>query len=139
LVLTSNHSIFNSIQVNTYCKSGSNILWIPKIGGSITQGFNASQSTTFVGSSVTGSITYADNSQVSGFFGTDLIYVPETHINVSSSNILFVNNETNMNFPSGVSGLVGMGYTQTPNFLDLAYSANLITSPVFSLQLNLDN
>jgi hypothetical protein len=43
-----------------------------------------------------------------------------------------------MNFPSGVSGLVGMGYTQTPNFLDLAYSANQITTPVFSLQLNLD-
>jgi hypothetical protein len=86
------HLISSSIQVNTFCISGSNILWIPKIGGSITQGFNAAQSSTYVGSSVSGSIVYADNSQVSGFFGTDLIYVPGTHINVTSSNILFVNN-----------------------------------------------
>jgi len=32
-----------------------------------------------------------------------------------------------------------MGYTSIPNFLDLAYSANQINTPVFSLQLNLVN
>jgi hypothetical protein len=38
-----------------------------------------------------------------------------------------------MDFPSGISGLVGMGYTTTPNFLDNAYSLNLIESPAFAL------
>jgi hypothetical protein len=40
---------------------------------------------------------------------------------------------------NGVSGLIGMGYSKAPNFLDLAYSAGQISSPVFSLQLNLMN
>jgi len=35
-----------------------------------------------------------------------------------------------------VSGIVGMGFTSTPNFLDLAYQAKEISSPVFALALS---
>lgn len=40
-----------------------------------------------------------------------------------------------MNFPSQIAGLVGMGYTTTPNFLDVAYQNNQIQSPVFTLMI----
>lgn len=65
-----------------------------------------------------------------------MIFVPGTNINIASSNILFVTNDSVTDFPSGVLGLVGMGYSSIPNFLDLAYTAGQITSAVFSLQLN---
>jgi hypothetical protein len=57
-----------------------------------------------------------------------------TPINVNQS-ILWVDRESQMNYPSDIQGLVGMGFTTTPNFLDLAYSDNLISSPVFALGL----
>lgn len=31
-----------------------------------------------------------------------------------------------MSFPGNVIGIVGMGFTDVPNFLDLAYDANQI-------------
>jgi len=40
-----------------------------------------------------------------------------------------------MTFPPQVQGLVGMGYTNIPNFLDVAYAQGLINSPVFALQI----
>lgn len=40
-----------------------------------------------------------------------------------------------MNFPSSVVGLVGMGFTPTANFFDLAFNNNQITTNVFSLKL----
>lgn len=36
----------------------------------------------------------------------------------------------------GIQGIVAMGSTSSPNFLDLAYSANQISSPVFALEIN---
>ena len=40
--------------------------------------------------------------------------------------VLFVYNEVDMSFPGGIEGLVGMGYTDLPNFLDKAYSVGQI-------------
>jgi hypothetical protein len=40
-----------------------------------------------------------------------------------------------MNYPAPIMGLVGMGFTSTPNFLDVAYQNNEISSPVFALAL----
>lgn len=41
-------------------------------------------------------------------------------------------------FPS-VQGLVGMDFGSTPNFLDVAYQKNQISTPIFSLELNYVN
>lgn len=40
-----------------------------------------------------------------------------------------------MVFSGGVIGIAGMGFTSTPNFLDLAYQAGQIQTNVFSLSL----
>ncbi len=40
-----------------------------------------------------------------------------------------------MGFSGGVIGIVGMGFTSTPNFLDTAYQAGQIQTNVFSLNL----
>lgn len=40
-----------------------------------------------------------------------------------------------MGFSGGVIGIVGMGFTTTPNFLDAAYQAGQIQTNVFSLNL----
>jgi len=38
-----------------------------------------------------------------------------------------------LSYPTGVQGLVGMGNTQIPNFLDVAYQKGEIQTPVFAL------
>jgi hypothetical protein len=40
-----------------------------------------------------------------------------------------------MNFPGSVEGLVGMGYSNIPNFLDEAFEAGEISSSSFTLKL----
>lgn len=40
-----------------------------------------------------------------------------------------------MGFSGGVIGIVGMGFTTTPNFLDTAYQAGQIQTNTFSLNL----
>lgn len=64
--------------------TGSNILWLPtqKSGASIY--FNTSKSSTFTNTSNQYSITYADNSQVSGTFGTDILAVAGTPISITA-------------------------------------------------------
>ena len=62
---------------------------------------------------------YADGSGVSGTFGTDRISISGTPINITGQ-FLWATKDTVV-FPAGVAGLVGMGYTTTPNFLDIAY------------------
>ena len=41
--------------------------------------------------------------------------------------------EEGMGFPTAVSGIVGMGTSSTPNFLDSAYEAGQISSSIFAL------
>ncbi len=40
-----------------------------------------------------------------------------------------------MKFNGGVIGILGMGYTTNNNFLDIAYSAGIINTSTFALQL----
>jgi hypothetical protein len=40
-----------------------------------------------------------------------------------------------MNFPQGIQGIVGMGSTNTPNFLDIAYSKGQIATSSFALMI----
>ena len=40
-----------------------------------------------------------------------------------------------MNYPQGIQGLVGMGYSQTPNFLDVAYQQGQIATSAFALMV----
>lgn len=40
-----------------------------------------------------------------------------------------------MTYPNTVQGLVGMGYTTTPNFLDIAYQNGEISTSAFALQI----
>jgi hypothetical protein len=40
-----------------------------------------------------------------------------------------------MNYPQGIQGLVGMGYTKTPNFLDVAYQQGQIATSAFALMV----
>lgn len=43
-----------------------------------------------------------------------------TSINVSY-NLVFADNVSGLSLPNDVLGVLGMGYTTIPNFLDLAY------------------
>jgi len=45
-------------------------------------------------------------------------------------------NETQMDLPEEIQGLIGMGSNiGFPNFLDYAYKAGQIKSPIFALQI----
>jgi hypothetical protein len=66
--------------------------------------------------------------------GSDFVSLAATPINVRTP-ILWVNKENGMDYPTGVIGLVGMGYSTSPNFLDSAYSANQIKTAAFALQI----
>lgn len=112
--------------------TGSNILWLPTQKSGAPNFFNTSKSSTFTNTSNPGSVQYADGSGVSGTYGTDILSITGTTINITAQ-YLWVTQETSMNFPNQVQGLVGMGYTSTPNFLDIAYQNNQIQSPVFTL------
>jgi hypothetical protein len=53
--------------------------------------------------------------------GSDVLQISNTNINVNQP-ILWVTQEIDFqSFPPFVAGLVGMGFTSSPNFLDLAY------------------
>jgi hypothetical protein len=72
--------------------TGSTLLWIPTIGcnGCSSPVFNSSNSSTFNITNNYASITYLDNSSVSGFYGSDIVSLAGTPISVNSE-ILFVN------------------------------------------------
>lgn len=112
--------------------TGSNILWIPTQQSGAPGFYNTSKSSTFANTSSQGSVQYADGSGVAGTYGTDVLSVTGTGIDITAQ-YLWVTQESGMNFPSQVQGLVGMGYTSTPNFLDVAYQNNQIHSPAFTL------
>lgn len=112
--------------------TGSNTLWLPTQQTGAPGFYNTSKSSTFTNTSSPGSIQYADGSGVAGTFGTDVLSVTGTPISITAQ-YLWVTQESGMNFPNQVQGLVGMGYTSTPNFLDVAYQNNQIQSPVFTL------
>ena len=40
-----------------------------------------------------------------------------------------------MSYPDAIQGLVGMGFTSSPNFLDTAFQDGEIDSPVFALEI----
>lgn len=79
-------------------------------------------------------IQYADGSGVAGTFGNDIVTITSTPINENGS-ILWVNQMVDMTYPNTVQGLVGMGYTTTPNFLDIAYQNGEISTSAFALQI----
>lgn len=70
---------------------------------------------------------------VSGLIGYDYVVVGPL-IKVNNS-ILFVNSETNFQMDGNVTGIVGMGYTNQLNFLDLAHKAGQISTNIFALEL----
>lgn len=114
--------------------TGSDTLWVPTIQP-LGFGFNTDASTTYQFTSQTMSIQYADGSGVSGIVGSDFVSAISTNINVRNQ-ILWVNKEQSMSFPGNTIGIVGMGYTTTANFLDNAYNAGQIQSPVFALKIS---
>lgn len=70
--------------------------------------------------------------------GFDIVSVIGTQIKANNS-ILFVTNDS-VNFDNTkVYGLVGMDYPSSPNFLDDAFAAGQIASPMFALDLNYQN
>ena len=64
--------------------------------------------------------------------GSDVITIDETNISIRNS---VVYTSEDMNLPNKIDGLLGMGYSSTPNFLDNAANENQIESPIFSLQI----
>ncbi len=65
--------------------------------------------------------------------GTDVISVlPNIKV---TGQILFVTREVGVIFGGNVIGIIGMGFTTTPNFLDLAYTAKQIQTNTFALNL----
>jgi len=77
-------------------------------------------------------IQYVDGSGVSGTFGTDVFVIESSLINITTT-YLWVTDMVDLSYPNGVQGLVGMGNTQIPNFLDVAYQKGEIQTPVFAL------
>lgn len=100
--------------------TGSNILWLPTQQAGVKPCFNTLNSSTFTNTSTQGSVQYADGSGVSGTFGTDILSITGTPIHITAQ-FLWVTQDSGMGFPPQVAGLVGMGYTNIPNFLDVAY------------------
>ena len=70
-----------------------------------------------------------------GLVGADIVTLDGTVIS-TKTDILFVEKEENMNFPGDVRGLVGMGWSDIPNFIDNAYAAGQIATSAFSLELH---
>ena len=115
--------------------TGSNVLWIPteKVSG-VTPIFNTSRSSTFVNTSSKGSVSYVDGSGVSGTFGTDMLQIQGSAVNITAG-YLWVTEEIDMVYPDPIQGLVGMGFTSIKNFLDVAYEKGDIKSNVFALEI----
>lgn len=80
-------------------------------------------------------LTYADGSSASGTYGSDYVSLSSTNINVKTG-ILWVTQEVDMSLTPPLIGIVGMGFSSTPNFLDSAYQAGEISSPAFALSIN---
>jgi hypothetical protein len=72
--------------------------------------------------------------------GSDILTVSGTSIN-GNNNIEWASNVSVGIFPGApdVQGLVGMDIGSYPNFLDIAYQNNQISTPIFSLELNFAN
>lgn len=70
--------------------------------------------------------------------GSDILQIPAfatTNISVNQP-FLWVTQEVNFNsLPIFIAGLLGMGVTNTPNFLDIAYQQNQIATPAFTLSI----
>ncbi len=71
---------------------------------------------------------------MSGSLDYDVIDVVGTPLNVRAM-FLGATQVTQGMFPNGVQGLIGFGYTNQPNILDVAYAKGVISTPVFTLQL----
>ncbi len=114
--------------------TGSNILWLPTQKAGVTPFYNTNKSSTFTNTSNPGSVEYADGSGVAGTYGTDILAIAGTPINITAQ-FLWVTKDSITNFPPQVAGLVGMGYTTIPNFLDVAYQQGQIATPAFALSI----
>lgn len=116
--------------------TGSNVFWVPTIMSSV-MGFNSSASSTFSNLSQPYQEDYVNGGKVSGSVGSDMVTLVNTSINVKC-NIVFADSVTGLNLPVGIAGVIGMGFTsaqQSPNFLDLAYQQNQISTNTFALDL----
>lgn len=63
--------------------TGSSLLWFPTVKSS-PQGYNSSKSSTYHPTKLPGSIQYVDGSGASGFYGTELVTLTQTKINVTN-------------------------------------------------------
>ena len=72
--------------------------------------------------------------------GSDIVTVQGTPIN-GRWTIEFANNVSSGIFSvsSDIQGLAGMSYASTPNFIDVAFQNNEISTPVYALELNYPN
>jgi hypothetical protein len=115
--------------------TGSNTLWVPtQQVTDVSPTFNTALSSTFSNTSTPGGVEYVDGSGVSGTFGFDIFQIADSLIHINNT-YLWVTSDTGMGFPDAVQGLVGMGYTSVPNFLDIAHANGAIASPVFALEI----
>lgn len=116
--------------------TGSNVFWVPTLTGSVF-GFNSSASSTFSNFSQPYQEDYVNGGKVSGSVGSDYVTIVNTSINVKCS-IVFADSVSGLSLPPGIVGVIGMGFTsiqQSPNFLDLAFQQNQISTNNFALNL----
>lgn len=67
--------------------------------------------------------------------GYDIVSINQTQVSINGS-ILFASNSTATFDNTSVYGLVGMDFGSFPNFLDIAFMNNQISTPFFALDLN---
>lgn len=79
------------------------------------------------------SVTYINKRLIEGSIGSDIVSIPDTAISTRSS-IVWAHKKLNFSFEY-LDGVLGLGFSSTPNFLDNAASSNQINSSVFSLQM----
>ena len=83
-------------------------------------GFKFSESSTFEISPNITNASYHHEKKYEGYAGSDFVTLEDTNISARSP-ILWVNQEMEILFEPEISGIVGMGFSEFPNFLDTAY------------------
>lgn len=116
--------------------TGSNVLWLPANSSihNVSPIFSCPDSSTCTQTNEVYTLAYADDSEASGYAGSDMLSISGTDIMVRNQ-ILLVQNESNMFFEGDIVGIIGMGYTSLPNFIDLAFKAGQIKTNTFILAI----
>ena len=66
--------------------------------------------------------------------GSDIVTVLQTNISTRSS-VVWANKSMNLPVFPYIDGILGLGYSSKPNFLDNAAQNDQINSSIFSLQM----